>query len=337
MAEHIWTGRQREIVGKLLAECESESRHFSDRNRFRKRNFSYVDEIDLLVQQGFIEDRNLQYSVNFLSLLHLETDLARKILSSADALWLAYRQEFQREDHDEVFLSTAAKIADVEMEEAQRALHYMLQGTWHRGFASPAGRVYSSIQVGEDVLRFDSFTDWLEKEYKQYSDLRALWPGGSTSFPLSQSDVKNSLPMPERGPLPVWVGDLPEGVQELLREISQAKAFGWNRLAAMGIRALFDLVSIDALSADAGAFKKKLDDMLRDEHIAPVQRENLDAMVDAGSAAAHRGFNPTVEMVETMWGIALNTLESFYVLGPKARKLKVETPARPNNSSRKAV
>lgn len=333
MSTHVWSEQQSMLMEKLLEECESESLQHIESSKFRRRNISFFDDIDLLVRQGYIIDKNHQYSVCDVSLIQIRSSLAKAILQSADALWIAYRQEYLAE-HDSVFLSTAANIAGLGMPEAQRALHYMLQGTWHRGYATPADRVYSSVMIGEDVLKFSSYTDWLIHQNKQHSDLLFLRVGGAVGFttPILTSDMERQ--QPDQTPLPVWAGELPEAVRALLTETSQAKASGWNRLAAMGIRTLFDLVSTEALSADVRGFQKRLDEMLEEEHIASVQKQNLDALVNAGNAAAHRGFNPSSELIDTMWGIVLNTLESIYVLKPRAQKLKEQTPERPPQSNR---
>lgn len=328
MSLQVWSEQQCKLMEKLLEECEIDSRHYTELSIFRRRNFSYIDDVELLVRQGYIIDKNPQYSVCDVSLLQIRSSLAKAILQAADSLWLAYSQEYLAEN-DSVFLSTAANIAGLDMPDAQRALHYMLQGTWHRGYATPADRMYSSVLIGEDVLKFSSYTDWLTCQNKQHSDLQFLRTGatGVFSAPFLAADIKRQKPDPTL--LPVWVEELPEAVRELLAETSQAKAYGWNRLTAMGIRTLFDLVAAEALSVDAGGFKKKLEEMLREEHIVLVQHQNLDAMVNAGNAAAHRGFNPSPELIDTMWGIAMNAIESFYVLKPKAQRLKEETPARP--------
>lgn len=324
-----WTAKQRGLMAKLLEECEAESRHYVESKKFRKRNYADVADIEVLVRQGFIQDKNYQYSVNPLCLLQIESDLAVKICNDADLLWKAYREVYLNSDNETAFLSSVAKASDVTMDDAQRALHYMMQTNWHRGYATPADGLYNSVEVGEEVLKYDSFSDYLKTLYDQHIDmLRQRGSFQAFGIVRATNPAQQNQPAVHEARLPPWTSELSLGVQELLVETFHAKEAGWNRLAAMGIRTLFDMFSNDALAGDAGVFKKKLDDMLREEHIAPTQQENLDAMVEAGHAAAHRGFNPTPDMVETMWSIALNALESFYVLKPKARKLKSDTPAR---------
>lgn len=329
MQQIDWTSKQRELVEQLLSECEVESRHYVESKRFRKRNFSSIQDVDALVSQGFIQDKNSQYSVDVLCLLKLESDLALKIRSDADLLWQVYHDEYLRDESDRPFLSTVAKTAGVAMDDAQRALHYMMQTNWHRGYDTPADGLYNSVVIGEEVLKYGSFSDYLTHLYKQYSE-SPRWSGtlDVASYLREANEKPSRTQTADEADLPAWVNELSEGVQALMKETFQAKAQGWNRLAAMGCRTLFDLVSTEVLSGDAGALKAKLDAMLREEHLAPAQHANLDAMVNAGNAVAHRGFNPSQELVETMWEIALNALHSS-VLRPKVDKLRSDTPARP--------
>jgi hypothetical protein len=327
--EDIWTLQRCGLVAKLLEECEAGSSHYVASNIFRKRNFEKVQDVDLLVHRGFILDKNARYSVSVLCLPQIDSGIASKILDDANLLWKAYGAEFLNSDNDSAFLSTVAKAAGLGMGDAQRALHYMMQTNWHRGHATPADGLYDSVVIGEEVLRYESFSLYLAQLYKQQSDLNALTgPFGESSFMKLDESTPKTLPVLNTAKLPVWVVELPEGLKELLKETFQAKEQGWNRLAAMGIRAMFDMVSTEALQVDAGGFKKKLEEMVREEHIALTQHENLNALVETGHAAAHRGFNPTPEMVDAMWGIAMNALESFFVLKPKAQKLMGDTPAR---------
>jgi hypothetical protein len=325
----IWITERCRLIAKLLEACEAESRHDVASKNFRKRNFSEVEHIDLLVHRGFVLDKNGRYSVGVLCLPQIESGIASKILDDANLLWKAYGAEFLNSDNDSAFLSTVAKAAGLGMGDAQRALHYMMQTNWHRGHATPADGLYDSVAIGEEVLRYESFSAYLAHLHKQQSDLNALTGqiGAPNFLDFGESRPK-TLPVLNAATLPVWVEQLPEGLRELLKETFQAKEQGWNRLAAMGIRAMFDMVSTEALQVDAGGFKRKLEDMVREEHIALTQHQNLNALVETGHAAAHRGFNPTPEMVDSMWGIAMNALESFFVLKPKAQKLMADTPAR---------
>ena len=63
-------------------------------------------------------------------------------------------------------------------------------------------------------------------------------------------------------------------------------------LAAIGMRGVFERAS-ELIGVDPDkAFAKKLDQLLRDGHIGIVEKDNLEVLTEAGSAAAHRGWEP---------------------------------------------
>ena len=137
MKEDAWTPNRRKVVTKLLDECNEQSLHCVSSKHFRKRNYSDIDEIEYLVRKGFILDRNFQYSVNTLCLLQIESTLASKIRKSANSLWRTFREIYLGSEDDNVVLNTVITDAGLSMDEAQRALHYMLQTSWYAGHATP--------------------------------------------------------------------------------------------------------------------------------------------------------------------------------------------------------
>lgn len=64
-----------------------------------------------------------------------------------------------------------------------------------------------------------------------------------------------------------------------------------GRLAMMGARALIDMTILDQIG-DAGSFKQKLDVLEEDGFISSKNREILEAALEVGNAASHRGYCP---------------------------------------------
>jgi hypothetical protein len=56
--------------------------------------------------------------------------------------------------------------------------------------------------------------------------------------------------------------------------------------------------------------------------------EVLDAALDTGSAAAHRGHAPEISEVDNAMDIVENVLHPVYVLPKRAQVLKATTPPR---------
>jgi hypothetical protein len=96
----------------------------------------------------------------------------------------------------------------------------------------------------------------------------------------------------------------------------------------MGARAVLDRVIVDTIG-DVGPFEQKLKKLEAERHISAKGREILDAALDAGNAAAHRGYAPTVKHVHSVMDIVENLVHSTYVLERVAAEIKKDTPPRP--------
>jgi hypothetical protein len=105
-------------------------------------------------------------------------------------------------------------------------------------------------------------------------------------------------------------------------------------LASSGIRTAIDQLIV-AKIGDVGNFKTKLDTLESKSIIDPDEKEFLGAVIDAGSASAHRSFCPEVETIYQM----LDILESIFfkiliapkrrdALKNKAKAIRGETPKR---------
>jgi len=98
-------------------------------------------------------------------------------------------------------------------------------------------------------------------------------------------------------------------------------------LAVMGARALIDVVIADKIG-DVGSFEKKLDMLEERKFVSSLNRVQLAAALDAGSAAIHRGHKPSPETVGQVLDIVENIVEAVYVLPKTAEQVSKETPPR---------
>ena len=98
--------------------------------------------------------------------------------------------------------------------------------------------------------------------------------------------------------------------------------------AAVAARTAFDVAAeqlgIDPLST----FKVKLDEIRKQGRIGHDERDALDVLVDAGNAAAHRGWEPNHEQLDTIVSILEEFLHRTFVLNQKADGLRKEVPAK---------
>lgn len=134
-------------------------------------------------------------------------------------------------------------------------------------------------------------------------------------------------------PPPVWRKGLPRAVSDLAEEVDAAVHVDSRRLSLMGARALADMVLLKEVG-DHGTFKDKLAAFERLGFVGRRDREVLQAALDAGSAAAHRGYNPKPEQLHQVLDIVDHMLKAVYVLNPAAKELRQTTPARGRRSGK---
>lgn len=126
---------------------------------------------------------------------------------------------------------------------------------------------------------------------------------------------------------PHWLHQLPVAIVTLMRQTYQALDSDSRALALMGTRTAVDMVMTDKVG-DAGSFAKKLDALEKSGVIGSRNREVLEAALDAGSAAAHRGYQPSTDDMNAVMDIVENLLQAAYHLNSLAERLKEATPRR---------
>jgi len=140
-------------------------------------------------------------------------------------------------------------------------------------------------------------------------------------------------------PKPPWFDKLDEKFQEVLKEVYIALDVNTRFLAAFGARTALDMLIVDKIG-DTGTFKDKLRRLETDGYIDSTERELLDAITEAGNAAAHRGYALDEKLLESVIDILESLFDKFYIkperdkeLLKKARELKSKIPKRKLTSS----
>ncbi|MDH4982189.1 DUF4145 domain-containing protein [Hyphomicrobium sp. D-2] len=106
-------------------------------------------------------------------------------------------------------------------------------------------------------------------------------------------------------------------------------------LAASGVRTAFD-VAVSKLGIDPTiSFEEKIGALKVQGRIGTYEESDLTTMVEAGNAAMHRGWQPTLEQVDTM----MTTLERFihnsFVHEEQTAKLKAKVPPKQRRISKR--
>ena len=124
------------------------------------------------------------------------------------------------------------------------------------------------------------------------------------TFNFSEYDGPETeyFPPPVSRRKPSWIHELvvyvPEfAVCDLLDEVYSALHSNSRRLAAMGSRTLLDMAIVDSVG-DVGTFADKLEALQQKGIIGKIQQQFLEAALEAGNAAAHRGHCPTAQRLQ---------------------------------------
>lgn len=116
-------------------------------------------------------------------------------------------------------------------------------------------------------------------------------------------------------------------IRGLLYEVYSAIFSRNNRLAMMGIRTIADVALSDRLT-DIGGFEVKLKEAVKRGMLTADDAKYLGAAVDAGSAAAHRAYNPKRQPLLYALDIVEHLVKSQYIIGIAATHVSATTPKR---------
>lgn len=119
-----------------------------------------------------------------------------------------------------------------------------------------------------------------------------------------------------------------DGISSILTEVYTALDHGLLMLSAVGIRTVFDRIS-DALNIDpALPFNQKIEKLRSQQHITGRERDLLELLVDAGGAAIHAGWNPSMADLTTMMEIVEGTIHRSLILPKLADKIRATLPPK---------
>jgi len=127
---------------------------------------------------------------------------------------------------------------------------------------------------------------------------------------------------------PAWFEDLPDPtLREISAEIYKSLQTGSHYLATFGSRTLIDRLIVLTVG-DKGNFTKGLT-ALRDEgKISQHERDILEPVLQAGHAAAHRGWAPTKDQLAIILDTVEGLLHRLLVLPKLAEELEEAVPSR---------
>jgi hypothetical protein len=130
-----------------------------------------------------------------------------------------------------------------------------------------------------------------------------------------------------RDPGPQFASKYPE-LATLLGEVYAALDNNLQILSAIGIRTVFDRPSQLLGCHPSQNFPEKLKELTAGNKISGEEKEILSILTDAGSAAAHRGWKPTQDDINSLMNALEHFLHRTFVLKHELRRVKKNIPPR---------
>ncbi|MBF0333236.1 MAG: DUF4145 domain-containing protein [Alphaproteobacteria bacterium] len=130
---------------------------------------------------------------------------------------------------------------------------------------------------------------------------------------------------------PVFHDQIPQEFTALLDEIYSALHADNRRLAMMGARAVLDMFIMNKVG-DQGSFKNGMQGLQEAGFVTSTNRSLIEAAIDAGHAAAHRGHLPSVKEVSLVMDIIENLIQHD-LLSEAEMSLRDSTPKKPARTS----
>lgn len=155
---------------------------------------------------------------------------------------------------------------------------------------------------------------------------RMDWCSEWTSYNEGNYEEVSFYPPPVSRRLLEWHKKLPSEIQSLLNEIYTALHSDSRRLALMGARTVIDLFVLDKIG-DVGTFQKKIQALVDRGYLGSQQQNTLNVAIDAGNAAAHRGYNPSSEVLNHVIDV-IEHLVLSYVFEEESQSIKENIPKR---------
>jgi len=138
------------------------------------------------------------------------------------------------------------------------------------------------------------------------------------------------FPNPLSRPEPTWLVDLDDKtLKNILIETYKAIQAGSNYLATFGARTAVDrLIAIEV--GDQGSFPHGLAKLKEEQKLSKHEIEVLEPTIEAGHAAAHRGWTPSAEELAVILDVVEGLINRLMILPERANALRTSVPGRKN-------
>ena len=143
-------------------------------------------------------------------------------------------------------------------------------------------------------------------------------------------------PVTYRSP-PPWFEDLPDPtLRQISEEVYKSLQSESLYLATFGSRTLLDRLMV-LIVGDKGKFEKGLNALIVEGKLSEHERDILSPVLEAGHAAAHRGWAPTQQQFKTILDTVEGLIHRLLVLPKLAEELEEAVPSRNSASAVKNI
>lgn len=169
-------------------------------------------------------------------------------------------------------------------------------------------------------------SSWNSEDYDQWYE-----PDGSTAGELSRTIT--TYPKPDSKTKPAWVSKISNIDSQLGDILDETYVAYDNRsfiLTSVGLRTALDRAT-EVLQIDASkTFAEKLAELEGGGWVGQTEKDILEVVIDAGNAAAHRGWSPNANEVAQLLSAMEIFLQKAFIVEKKALGLKNSIPAKPS-------
>ena len=165
------------------------------------------------------------------------------------------------------------------------------------------------------------------------SEERDIWTDPITGEEVGKPSIEVlTYPKPESRSKPAWLSKIASLDQQLFRILDQmytAYDNGGFILTAIGLRTALDRSTELLKIGPSKTFEQKLDDLTVEGHIGKKEKEVLGVMTDAGSAAAHRAWEPNPTEIRELLSVLETFLYRNFIVGDAVLKTALSIPPKP--------
>lgn len=129
-----------------------------DPSRFRLRHEQSLEQINFLINYGYIREQAGRYSLSLVALEEMNSPKVNELLDACDALWLELQIHYRENLVAQVPLAQLAHEAGLAIEIVQQAMTYMIEYPWYAGY-SLEFPLHEDAAIGpqEKVIRLPTF------------------------------------------------------------------------------------------------------------------------------------------------------------------------------------